>query len=69
MDFIIFFSVAIFITALHMKNDNAAATGNELNDVEEVKRTTKLNDNFYHDDNAFCEIINALGFNNIGGKL
>lgn len=30
--------------------------------IDDSKRIAKLNDTLYHDENAFSEIINALGF-------
>ena len=71
MDFVIFFTVALFTVTMAVKNGEDTPDKNtQINDVsEDMSRKAKLNETFYHDEQAFCEIINALGDNNIGGKL
>ncbi len=70
MDFVVFVTVAIFTVVLALKNRDVSDDGSKVVDVvEDVKRKAILNESYYNDEQAFCEIVKALGFNNVGGKL
>ena len=66
MDAVIFMSIAVFFVIRQLRNSDSVA--NEEMEVSYAKersdteRTAKLNESFYKDENAFSEIINALGF-------
>ena len=63
MDALIFISIALFIVLKHLKSiETEASTVVKDIDVEDTTRTAKLNETFYQDENAFSEMINALGF-------
>ena len=63
MDALIFISIALFIVLKHLNSiETAADTVVKDIDVEDTTRTAKLNETFYQDENAFSEMINALGF-------
>lgn len=61
MDGLLFIIIAIVFVVL----DNRTTESDESVVVEEVydtTRTTKLNEDFYDNPNAFSKIINALGY-------
>lgn len=65
MDAVIFGIVAVVMT-LHAiyGPETETSTGPAVSNFtpEDTTRTTKLNDSFYEDPNAFTEISSALGF-------
>lgn len=65
MDAVVFIIFAWVLVFMQMKNPQGSVTqmsnGVEVQ-PEDVTRTTKLNDAFYDDPNAFTEISRALGF-------
>lgn len=65
MDLVIFSIIAIVLTFTTMKaeTDSSIKSSKTVTAVvEDTTRTTKLNDAFYDDPNAFTEISRALGF-------
>lgn len=63
MDALIFISIALFLVLKHLNTpDEAKDVVVKETEIEDVTRTAKLNDFFYEDENAFSEMINALGF-------
>lgn len=66
MDAMVFMSIAVFFVIRQLRNSGAVA--NEEMEVSYAKessdteRTARLNESYYKDENAFSEIINALGF-------
>ena len=67
MDFVIFGVIALISIAYYMQTTSTNDVPEDV--VEDIKRQASVNTTFYKDENAFCEIVNALGYNNIGGKL
>jgi len=65
MDAVIFMILALVLTIIEInKPDSAAEAAKEMTDFKanDKNRVAKLNENFYHDNDAFSEIIHALGF-------
>ena len=64
MDAVIFGIVAVVLTFKILYGpEQEEASSNSNNFIpEDTTRTTKLNDSFYEDPNAFTEISSALGF-------
>lgn len=65
MDAVVFMILAIVLTIIEMrKPDSIAEAAKDMQDVNanSKDRVAKLNDNFYQDNDAFSEIIHALGF-------
>lgn len=64
MDAVIFGIIAIVLTILSMYKGDTESPAGATTSVkpEDTTRTTKLNDSYYEDDNAFTEISSALGF-------
>ena len=62
MDGLIFIIIAIVVIVLDGRN--TVGDGKVVESAYEVteSRVTKLNESFYDNPNAFCTIINALGF-------
>lgn len=62
MDAVIFIIIAlIFVSNTQQVNKQAVDTVEEA-PLSNPNRTARLNDTFYRDEHAFCEIANALGF-------
>lgn len=62
MDAVIFGIFAVVMTVLALNGpDEKQSTAKDII-AEDTTRTTKLNDSFYEDPNAFTEICSALGF-------
>lgn len=49
------------VVVLLSQRDNTAAN-EPIEELEDIEREAKVNELFYEDENAFSEIINALGF-------
>ena len=63
MDAVIFGFLAIVLTALTLyQSEESISVSDDLMTPEDVSRSTKLNDAFYEDPDAFTEISKALGF-------
>lgn len=66
MDAVIFILIAIFLIA---KPDNVMSSKSSPKEIvatvpEDMTRVGKLNDAFYHDEDAFMVLAHLLGFNN-----
>lgn len=63
MDAVIFGIIAVVLTFMILYGTEEETSSNADNFLpEDATRSTKLNDNFYEDPNAFTEISSALGF-------
>lgn len=62
MDAVLFISLALFLTISVIYGKEPVESKNTEVEPEDVTREAKLNEFFYEDQNAFSEIINALGF-------
>lgn len=64
MDAVIFGIIAVIMTMLSIYKPDSETSGPVLDNLvpEDTTRTTKLNESFYEDPNAFSEISSALGF-------
>lgn len=63
MDALIYMIFALFIILKVVNSKDTEATiVLEESSASTVERIAKLNDSFYEDPDAFCEIAHALGF-------
>lgn len=63
MDAIVFIIIAlIFVSAKQSDAKQMVNSQEEELIVPNINRASRLNETFYHDEHAFCEIANALGF-------
>lgn len=62
MDAVIFITIALVLFAMQVMQPNKTSENGVEYFVEDVTREAKLNDSFYEDEDAFSEIIHALGF-------
>lgn len=63
MDALIYMIFALFIILKVVNSKDTEATlVLEESSASNVERIAKLNDSFYEDPDAFCEIAHALGF-------
>lgn len=64
MDALLFMILALVMTIkVSLGNANKVETDDIIEAQEEpANRVAKLNDSFYEDPDAFCDIIHALGF-------
>lgn len=62
MDAVIFISIALVMFTMQVLHPKASAEDSEEYIAEDVTREAKLNETFYEDEDAFSEIIHALGF-------
>lgn len=62
MDAVIFITIALVLFAMQVMQPNKTSENGVEYSVEDVTREAKLNDSFYEDEDAFSEIIHALGF-------
>lgn len=66
MDAVIFILIAIFLIAKpdNVMSSNGSTAENVAIEPEDMTRVGKLNDAFYHDEDAFMVLAHSLGFNN-----
>lgn len=62
MDAILFMILALVLVLKDYRQEVPVTYETIAEDTESGERITKLNDMFYEDDDAFSEIIHALGF-------
>ena len=62
MDAIIFIGFSLFLTLRIMFGSTPKEASAAEVIPEDTIRVAKLNDNFFEDPNAFCEMITAVGF-------
>ena len=62
MDAIIFIGFSLFLTLRIMFGKDAKDAPAAEVVPEDTTRVAKLNDTFFEDPNAFCEMITAVGF-------
>ncbi len=63
MDALLFMILAL-VMAIKVSNETEEVPVDIIAETvdQDIERVAKLNESFYEDPNAFCEIINALGF-------